>query len=80
MIKDGRNAAEDLNEDVLKGNILSHFAVIEKMLDKDLHIEELEYLSKRLMIGVKEAMCFKDLDILAEVEIYVRESINRFRE
>jgi len=47
IIKDGRIAAEDLNETSLKKNILGHFSVIEKMIERD-RLSELKIWTNKL--------------------------------
>jgi hypothetical protein len=80
IVKEGQEATKILNNNDLKEKILRHFQAIEKMVNEDLYLEELEDLSKKLIIGVNEALVFGDVDILSRVEVTVQNDISRLND
>ncbi|MBN2096441.1 hypothetical protein JW752_03535 [Candidatus Peregrinibacteria bacterium] len=76
IISEGEDAARKLLNSDLKDRILGHFKTMKDRLENEEDCGELEMLAKELTIGVKEALSFKDMDILAEVEANVWNDIS----
>jgi len=79
IIKEGQEAAKKLLNSDLKDRILGHFKSMKDCLENNENCGELETLAKELTIGVKEALSFKDMDILAEVEVNVWNDISNLK-
>ncbi|MBU1017937.1 hypothetical protein KKA33_02805 [Patescibacteria group bacterium] len=76
IIGEGQKAAEKLLNSDLKDRILGHFKAMKDCLENEEDCGELETLAIELTIGVKEALSFKDMDILAEAEVNVWNDIS----
>ncbi len=76
ILKEGRETAGRLPDSDLKERLLDHFTALEDCMEKEDDCVEVEMLARELVIGVKEALSFKDMDILAEVEVNVWNDIS----
>lgn len=78
IVAKGLDTARNLPHEDLRTQILDHFEKIQNFLQENLNLIELERVAKKLTVGVMESFMFGDIEILVEVELQVRESLDGF--